>query len=217
MVIPFTFLFFLSLVILMTITYLKPNSNLCVVFKTLTSLGFLTIGTIGYLLGNGIPSATYLLLGLVLCVIGDVALAFSHGYPLQYNMPAAIGITSFGCAHLSFIYCFILLGASIPMYYVFIPIIIAFNIFLIMIKDPFNFGAMRFLVAIYAFIITFMLIAAFCTHSPFIIFGAILFVLSDIILCFVYFFADRYPILRSINYLLYYSGQLLLAFVLCTL
>ncbi|MEG0014737.1 MAG: lysoplasmalogenase family protein [Niameybacter sp.] len=211
------FIFIASLITLLIITYLIPQSKWRITIKSITSLGFLTIGIICYLSSSHSYSSAYLLLGLTLCFIGDIFLAFAHGRPLKHNPVAILGIITFGFAHLLFVISFILQGFVIPVFFLFLPISIGFLTLIIMIKDPFDFGLIRILIAIYAFIITLMLVAAFCTHIPIIIIGACFFVISDVILCFVYFFAKNYPILRCLPYIFYYIGQLLLALILFTL
>lgn len=209
------FIYLLLLCILAISTYLYPKAKMNIFFKSLTSLGFILISGLGFIQDPSVSSPFFFLfIGLILCALGDVSLALSHNRPLKYNLPAVCGIIFFSLAHLSFITCFIPLGLTIPMTYFLAPMLLACLFLLLLLEDPFDFGTSRFLIPVYTFIISTMLLTSVFTSTTFIIIGAILFVVSDIVLCFVYFFGDRYPSLRPLNYLFYYIGQLLLALVI---
>lgn len=208
-------IYLILLGLLITTTYFYPKSKINILFKALTSLGFVCISGLGFMLTSSFSSSfPFLFIGLVFCALGDVSLALSHDRPLKDNLPAVYGIICFSLAHFSFITCFIPLGFAIPSVCFLVPILLACLFLLILLEDPFYFGIARFLIPIYTFIISTMLLTSAFTNNMFILIGAILFIISDIILCFVYFFGDNYPFLRPLNYIFYYTGQLLLALVI---
>lgn len=207
--------YFICLALLLLITYENKRPILRLMLKILTSFIFVAIGSVGF--KSHIPHLNYtyfLLTGLLFSALGDLLLGLSHHAPIKDNPLLLGGIVTFGCAHIAFIISFIILDQFALFAAMIFPLIIAGLFVLATTSSRFDLGKLRLPVILYSFIISTMLVTALNTGIPLIIIGASLFVISDIVLVFVSILKRKYPILSVCNLLIYYLGQLCLAFVL---
>ncbi|CEN25092.1 lysoplasmalogenase [Paraclostridium sordellii] len=213
-------LMLISLSILLYFTY-KPYKNFRGIFKTLTSILFVSIALVGYILNNS--NFTYfllMLLGLIFSLFGDAFLIFEKGESSSMSKAFIYGVLSFSLAHIFFSAGFIYLS-SFKLYTIGIAFLLSFITLLILksIKNV-NFKGSFSYIVFYAFVISFMFSQSinlyFTGHfnnfyTIWITIGALLFVLSDLILSFNYFYKNCPKFMGVLNLLVYYIAQLLLA------
>ena len=184
---------------------LKPISTLLVI--AVASLSFL----------EPAQNRTYtaiVLLGLLLCFGGDMALMF------QENRKAfAIGLVLFLLGHVAYTVAFALLGRSSTWDILSALVLLAAGIGIYTLVKP-NLGTMRIPVIVYILVISVMVNRAVSTlaspvfgsgQAMMVTVGATLFYISDIILAASRFWKPwKY---HRISLAFYYSGQLLIALV----
>ena len=207
--------YLISLSLLLITTYQNKRSPLRLPFKMLTSLIFVAIAALGF--KTHTPDLTYiyfLLIGLILSALGDLFLGLSHHAPIKDNPILLGGIFTFALAHIAFIISFIMLDQFSLFPLMVIPLLIAGVFVRTTASTRFDFGKLRLPVILYSFIISTMLVMALSTGIPFVVIGASLFAVSDIILSFSFIYRSKYPILSVCNLLIYYLGQLFLALFL---
>lgn len=209
-------LFFMtiSLINLIYFTY-KPLKNLRTIFKTITSLLFIGICISRYSSSNDFTYFILILMGLIFSLFGDIFLIFENGSNKSMSKDFIYGLLSFSIAHIFFSLCFVSL-TSLTIYDILFTAILSLSSLLILksIKN-FNFKGVFRYVAFYAVIISFMFIksislylAGFDNFGVFIVMiGALLFVVSDLILSFVYFYKDCPKFMAGLNLLIYYIAQ----------
>lgn len=207
--------YLISLSLLLITTYVNKRAILRLTLKMLTSFIFVAIAALGLKTHALHLAYTYFLLtGLILSAAGDLLLGLSHHALIKDNPILLGGILTFALAHTAFIISFITLDQFSLFSAMIIPLIISGLFVILTAHTQFNFGKLRLPIILYSFIISTMLVIALNTGIPYVIIGASLFVISDIILCFVFIYRRKYPILSICNLLLYYLGQLFLALFL---
>lgn len=189
--------------------------------KTGVSILFVLISIISFLLGHHelYLYFSYLFVGILFCFLGDRFLGYA-----DHNIDASIdylkkGIYSFGIAHLFFI-LFLQKYQAISYLDFIIPIFLMILLFIFKKLKLVNLRNIDTLIYIYTFIVGFMTSKAISvtlfasvgmTHHYILTIGSILFVLSDTVLLFLYFYKKKVEFLRPFNLLLYYSAVFLLA------
>lgn len=213
-------LMLVSLAILLYFTY-NPYKNYAGIFKTITSLLFVSIAISGYIeYGGNFNYFVLILIGLVFSLFGDVFLIFKNENSTSMSKAFIYGLLSFSLAHVFFSIGFISISSfnfSTIIYTVlmaFIALIILKSIKKIDFKGAFGY------VAFYSVVISFMFTQSLNLYfnsdvnSFYILWvtvGALLFVLSDLILAFNYFYEGCHKIVGVFNLLVYFSAQLLIA------
>lgn len=207
--------YLITLSLLLIITYENKRATLRLTLKMLTSFIFVAIAALGFKSHTShLAYAYFLLAGLILSTAGDLLLGLSHRAPIKDNPILLSGIFTFALAHIAFIISFITLDQFSLFPLMIIPLIITGLFVILTAHAPFDLGKFRLPIILYSFIISTMLVITLNTGIPYVIIGASLFVISDIILCFVFIYRRKYPILSVCNLLLYYLGQLCLALFL---
>lgn len=187
------------------------------VFKTLASVMFIALGSAVFARGD-VSAAERLPVWLGLCfsLVGDVFLAvYDHRRRDRFF---ALGVTGFGAAQISYSVYFIRAGvwsgwavlaalaiASVPQIFI--------KVFQMKMDRP-----TRVLVTVYSILLSFAASCAFAwllarggTRALVMASGMALFLLSDIILLFKYFYDRPHPSLTALNLATYYGAQVLLA------
>lgn len=213
-------LMLLSLVILLYFTY-KTHKNFRGIFKTITSILFVTIAISSYLeKSSNFTYFIFILLGLLFSLFGDIFLIFKNEDKNHLNKYFIYGLLNFSLAHVFFSIGFIYLN-HFNFYTILFSFLLAFVVLFILkcIKEL-DFKDSFYYVAFYSVVISFMFIQSLnlCFYSKFynpyilwITIGALLFVLSDLILSFDYFYKDCPKFMAVLNLLIYYIAQLLIA------
>jgi len=175
-----------------------------VVFKTAASLLFVVLGAIAWSGDN--PVATWILVGLALCALGDVLLIWDRTFD--------IGLISFLLGHIAYIAAFAA-AVNVPEWsrWMLLPIALASSAALAWLWP--HLGRRRPSVSAYVVVITIMVWAALAVASTgvlgwMIATGAVLFYLSDLTVARDRFVQSDF-LNRAIGLPMYYAAQILIA------
>lgn len=178
-----------SLTILIYLTYIK-SEKYRIISKTITSILFLAIAFFSYFNSNcDFNYFIFIVLGLFFALLGDVFLAFNKDNGKMF----ILGLFSFCITHILYYIGFDLITDFSIIYFLISIIFGSIVITSMKLMKFLNFGRLFKIVALYTYIISFMLFKAISLYSyntiwsNLIIVGAILFTISDMILCFVLF------------------------------
>lgn len=180
------------------------DRELQIVSKTAASIGFVVLGVTAWSDGN--PIATWLVVGLFLCAIGDVLLLWEHSFDA--------GLGTFLLGHVAYIVAFhVALPITLWPRLMALPLVLAGLGALVWLWP--HLGKRRVSVSAYVAVITVMVWGAFATTLDgrigwMIAAGAALFYLSDLAVARDRFVAPGF-INRLIGLPLYYVGQILIA------
>ena len=204
-----------SLTILIYLTYIK-SEKYRIISKTITSILFMTIAFFSYFNSNGNCNFSYfifIVLGLFFALLGDVFLAFNKDNGKMF----ILGLFSFCITHILYYIGFDLITDFSIIYFLISIIFGSIVIIAMKLMKFLNFGRLFKIIALYTYIISFMLFKAISLYSyntiwsNLIIVGAILFTISDMILCLVLFYKDCPKFMESLNLATYYIGQMIIA------
>ena len=172
----------------------------------------------GYLGGQwGRPVFGMLAAALLLCAFGDVFLGVANQKATKPSKrPFLAGVASFSVAHL--VFCLLFYGLLPPRWYdAALPVLLLGVLYVLEKRDKVRLKKMR--PVAYAYTALMALMAGKALQLPFaqvggamlLGVGAVLFMVSDIILLFLYFGVRRKPWMRTANLLTYYVGIYLMA------
>ena len=216
----FVFLYFASLSTLIYFTYTEKR-NLRLISKIITSLYFLFIAISSYLINNN--NFNYFILiffGLAFSFLGDIFLGIKHISKKMSTLLFLLGILCFSLTHIFFSIEFISLSALYLKDFIISSFLSLVLMSIIISNKKIYLNNMFIPLLIYDFLISFMFCKSLSLISNplistisliLIISGTTLFIVSDFILAFIYFYKDCPKILKPLNSFSYYSGQLLLA------
>lgn len=213
-------LFFLSLFTLIYFKYIQKK-NYALLFKITTSILFISTGIISYI---NSPGDYYyfilLILGLFFSFLGDIFLALKVNHnDGSLNKYFFYGVISFAITHVMYIGAFIHLG-SFKILDLLVTLILSFIIIsLLKSNKNIDFKNMIIPIRIYSFVICLMTFEAFKllvllnfdVGSILRFAGTLLFILSDMVLCFILFYKNPKKFLVAINLITYYVAQFLIA------
>lgn len=209
-------LMIISLIGLITCKILKIG--IAVVFlKILTSCLFVILGVISYKKGKSNKKySLFIILGLIFSMFGDTFLVIDENQGICFYL----GVVAFAIGHIMYIIGFssctkLTLRDCIICLIIFTPIV------LMMIIGKFDFNGMFPILVFYTMIICFMVSKALSLTKYYsdnkkavimTIAGAVMFLISDILLLFILFYTKEYMLLSSeANWIIYYPGQAILA------
>lgn len=183
-------------------------------FKTLASVMFIALGCTMFWRGD--TAALPIWIGLWFSLIGDVFLAvFDDKKKLQYFV---LGVIGFGAAQIGYSIYFICAGTWVGWSILIAALItVGSQVGMKMFHIEMTKG-IRLLITVYSLLLSFAfacglmsMIRQFHAHSLIMAIGMGLFLLSDIVLLFKYFYEKPAKCLTGVNLALYYGAQLLLA------
>lgn len=213
-------LFFLSIFLLIYFTY-NPKKNYAFFFKTTTSILFIFTAVISYMKSPGdYYYFILLIIGLFFSLFGDMFLALKVNHnDGSLNKYFLYGLVSFSITHVMYVLAFTHLG-SFSILDLLVALALAF-IAMTLLKSNKNidFKNMLLPASIYSFIICLMtfesiklaFLLRFDIGTYLLLIGALLFVLSDLVLCFILFNKYHKKYLSAINLITYYTGQFIIA------
>lgn len=202
---------------LLVVTHVNHTSPKRVQMKALASVGFVVIGMMAAIQNPG--DLTYnvmILVSLGLSLMGDVFLGLADYASIHHlNKNFVLGVVSFGAAHVAYGALF---GQIVGwhLWDLIVPLGLVGFTFLLSKLPPFDFKGCLKLVLPYAFILGVMLVKALAVDSMVIKVAAILFVFSDFLLIFKYFYNKSKPWMTVLNLLSYYSAQIIFALSILT-
>ena len=195
--------------------------------KTIASLCFILCAMHSILLNGSSLSGLLILAGLIMGLIGDIALDLKVMYPQQGGSYFIFGTSAFIIGHI-FYFAAILsnsaLSSSNLIWRVLASVGAAIMLSALVLssskKMGMNFGKMFPLVALYSFFLIFMTAFSVATaifSAAFWIFaaGMIMFLLSDLLLSMQYFGGRDEKVFIYIDHILYYGAQVMIAFFTC--
>ncbi len=223
--IPFTFL-------MMTRSCPKYRKYY-VIAKTINSIGFITVSIFCAYYGANVGTLLSFMPALLLCLIGDVILGFynmicerDENEPSQgeastiFTAKTAtfiLGLLSFAFGHAFFIYAFSKMQRLTWVDFVF-PILAIFISIGLTKLDGMNTGKFTILIAAYSFMVAMLfskglhlVLAQFSAQNLLISIGATLFLISDTLILFLYFYNKKYEAVHIINLATYYYGMFFIA------
>lgn len=188
-------------------------------FKSLSSAGFLIMAVFIMKQGYDETYMWLMLAGLFLGAMGDVFLALPYCYPKKKDVFFLLGLTSFLLGHMVYaaaLYHTDMVGSAVSLG---IAVIGGILMILLLKKLGTDFEKMMFPSMLYAMVILFMecqalswLLADMNAYSVILNIGSLLFVLSDLVLVFILFHDLDTPPMRRLNLTLYYAAQMSLIF-----
>ncbi|MEX1375883.1 MAG: lysoplasmalogenase [Eubacteriales bacterium] len=201
-------------------TEYKWQQKNTIITKGISSLLFISIGLCCYI-SKDVPAeyALWIIAALVFGLIGDLFLVFPN-----IIKSFILGLVAFLIGQIIYGVTFLRFNGFMA-YDVLIYAAIVGCSLLAYKRSSLQLGKMKMPVLFYLLIIAFMYTMGVSTlykggfntaTTVFIVAGATLFLISDILLAFVRFQPDSKPYLRGMNLALYYSGQILLALSICT-
>ena len=207
--------FFISLFLLIIVTYQNKRPRLRISIKVFTSLLFVAIAFLGFRPhAFSFNYAYFIFAGLVFSALGDLLLGFAHNTSYKDNIILRDGIITFSLAHIAFIIGFTIIKPCTNYLLLLIPLGVAGLLMLFTQPNFIDTGTLRLPLILYSFIITTMLLTAFNTNIPLIMINAVFFIVSDLILGISFLCGKKYPLLPALNLLIYYIGQLCLSLFL---
>lgn len=213
-------LFFLSLFSLIYFTY-NSKKNYAFIFKTTTSILFIFTAVISYIKSPGdYYYFILLIIGLFFSLFGDMFLALKVNHnDGSLNKYFLYGLVSFSITHVMYVLAFTHLG-SFNILDLLVALALAFiTITILKSNKNIDFKNMILPASIYSFIICLMTFESiklvfelkFDIGTYLLLIGALLFILSDLVLCFILFNKHAKKYLSAINLITYYTGQFIIA------
>ena len=218
------FLFLCLLALLLWVAYHKKLLHFYPTVKTATSVGFLVVAAAAFVAG-GQKSPLYcwgLVPCLVLCLVGDLMLGLATVHGKFFSKFFLSGVGAFLTAHIGFCVVFTLVRPApyrfSPWEYV-LPACLVGAAYLLMRSWRFQMKRMKKPVLLYSAFVGLMcakgvhlaMLLQWSTQGMLIALGSILFLLSDCVILFLYFYYKPRSFFRALNLSTYYIGVLLLA------
>ncbi|MEG2394174.1 MAG: lysoplasmalogenase family protein, partial [Ruthenibacterium sp.] len=186
--------------------------------KSAVSLGFLLLSVFAALWRGNAALLVLMLPGLLLCFAGDVALGLANTHKTMFRRLFLSGVAAFALAHIAFVAAFALMSPvrNFWQWWMLLPpAALVCGAMLCCHNGAFRLKKLRTPVVLYSACVGAMCAAALRLgvaagpRSQGIWFagGALLFVLSDCILLFLYFYVKPRKMLRALNLLTYYLGM----------
>ncbi len=187
------------------------------IFKSLASLMFILIGLASLFDSRSVLSgAVFVFAGLVFSLFGDEFLAVYDDKKRKRFF--LLGVAAFSCAHIFYSIYFIRFEESL-LWSLLLAAIVTIASLGGIVTFKMKLGKCLVPVMIYSFLVSFafsnaffMVIQAFSLHTFIMALGMLLFLFSDVILLFKYFYAKAPRSLTALNLSSYYLAQLLLCF-----
>ena len=192
--------------------------------KTTSSIFFILCAVFAIYQTGASMFGLMILVGLVFGLIGDIILDIKVMYPEQGNEYFIFGTCSFMIGHFFYFASALIYNIDVLPNNILwnilaslgAAIVVTAIILLSSKKMGMNFGKMKWLVAIYSVVLTFMTafsisIAIFSPIFWIFAVGMIVFLLSDLVLSMQYFGGRAEKVWIYVNHILYYLAQILLA------
>lgn len=182
------------------------------IWKSLASIGFVVLGLYVF----SMQSSTYgilILLGLILGCLGDYFLAMQRCDEKRKKVYFIVGLCAFALGHIAYATAFFKQDVTLLMLMVLLCVLLSVITVAILQKLKLNFKEMKIAVLFYCAVIYFMEIQALfylldLTVSGIVLnIGTLLFVLSDLILAFIYFGNKNTQFMNRLNLSCYYLAQ----------
>lgn len=201
--------YFTSLSCLIGISYSPLKQKYYGISKAMTSLLFVVIA---FLTMKKQVNWSWML-AFLFCFMGDVILGLDEKKEQSFCFIG--GLSAFVIGHVLFVYTF---HQSVPLQGIntIFPFVMSCFVFFLMRLPQFRVQGKRVAIVVYAFIISLLLVKGvemYVLNRSYlkIMIGTFCFLLSDLILLFLYFYRPQYKILKFLNLITYYTAVFLLA------
>lgn len=202
--------------ILMGTVYLEPLKRYHTLAKTANSLGYVAVAIYGYVQSGDSNLFFSMLPAFVLCLLGDFFLSLPSAD--DYGVGFIAGLVSFALGHVMFLVAFIKMTPIVWPELIF-PALMVIIVYIITRGPGFEMGSMTIPVLIYALLaswtfsrtVVIMLEFGLTGRTLCLLAGAFLFMFSDIVILFIYFYNKEYKWSSFLNLFTYYLGLFLLA------
>lgn len=206
----------LAFAALITTCYNKKAKRFEVPAKAAASLGFVLIFTLSAIKAGDSTLYIKMLPAFIFCLAGDVLLSVNSVHSDKKMFLS--GVAAFLIGHIFFVAVFSGMVSFRPVDFIFPAAIVVLTIFVTRM-DGMHMDGMSPYVTVYAFFVALLLSKAYSIYNrigangqtEFLLFGSLLFFLSDFLLLFLMFYKKRPKWGSFVNLFLYYGGLLLLA------
>lgn len=190
--------------------FLCDHATEAILLKTAASLFFVLAGFCGYMQSKeNLMFSRLMLIGFICCMAGDVFLALDSG-----GILFVLGVASFAAAHILFFIAFCRVS-PVKKTDMAAAAVLLIGLVLLLCLGNFDFKGLFPVLILYAAIISFMVIKALslwrCRKEvsgvKLLMAGALLFLISDMVLLFWLFGIDTAREVQSVNWVLYYAAQ----------
>lgn len=213
-------------VIAFLVVRIKKGGIIAMLLKTLASVMFIATGLIGaskYGMGT---ETIFIMLGLLFGLIGDILLDLKYCHAEDEYTYTNAGMLSFGLGHIMyFVATVLILRLYTDLSWLFVlasaggAALITVLIMMVS-KKMLDFGRYFYQSVAYTFVLSFMVCLTIITTIYYPEFwrmmaGIVLIFLSDLVLSFIYFGGkENSGLFISVNHIVYYAGQLMIAMFL---
>lgn len=200
---------------------MKRSPRMCALFKFIAGIGFLAVAVCAQVERAQPVSLHFvlILIGLLMGMCGDFLLALKEVYPQREDAFILLGIISFAIGHIFYIFYFTTLY-DFGIAEVLIALVGAALMMTAVVKlFRFDLRKLGVPVALYAVVILLMAASAVAcfialpvsTGTIILLVAAILFVISDLVLSFIYFSGKVNRVMGIVNLTSYFAAQILFA------
>jgi uncharacterized membrane protein YhhN len=210
------FCYTLAFGFLMATCYVDRLKKYYTLAKLVNSTGFIVAAIWGKSLTGNTSLYNSLLPAFVLCLCGDVLLGLSDAKKSDKLFLA--GLFSFLIGHITFIVAF---NAIVPLsiYDFIFPAAVVILTALLTKMDGMELKSMKGYALVYSFFVAMLfskavslvLIQGLSTRNILLCSGSLLFLISDTIILFLYFYVKKHHLVKFFNLFTYYYGMLLIA------
>ena len=187
--------------------------------KTVASIGFLVVALLAQLIGRGGMGGHFWILfgAMLLCAAGDFLLGLANNGHGIHSRTFLRGLLCFGAAHV--VFCIFYAVKTPPAWHdLFLPTALLLVTMLLSHRGLLRLRKLRIPAFCYSFLVGLMCSMAISAVFPargtaqlFCAVGSILFLISDCIIVFLYFYIRQRSWMRIANLTTYYLGLLFLA------
>ena len=208
-----------ALAVLVVIAYSRRSFHRYAAAKTAASAAFLITAAAGFAERGGVGARGALLSAcLALCFAGDVLLGLANVRAAYFGRFFAVGAASFCAAHALFCVLFASQTDVSPLHFALPAALTAALCLCARDKRRFRLRRMKLPAVVYSFFVGLMCslgvslgFSSPAPHGALCAVGGVLFLASDIVLLFLYFYHKKRAALRAANLITYYAGMFCLA------
>ncbi|WMJ22151.1 lysoplasmalogenase family protein [Paludicola sp. MB14-C6] len=193
----------------------QKHKKYYILAKTINSFGFIAIALICGIITGHEKWLLILLPAFLLCFCGDVLLGFYQR--LKKQLYFITGLLSFLCGHIFFVYAFST-RRSLTLLDCIFPVCVALLTFALTFLKDMDTGKMKPAIVVYAFFVALLLgksahlwIMSSSIQNWLLLIGSALFLISDALILFLYFYKKKHPIIHILNLGTYYYGMFFLS------
>lgn len=209
-------IYLLLFAFLMATVYIERFEKYHTLAKTAASLGFIAVAVYGWLQSGDTRFFLTMIPALLFCLAGDFFLSLPSAD--EFGLGFIAGLLTFAIGHLLFLVAFLKMAPIVWPELLF-PLVMVALVYLVTRSPRFDVGNFTIPVLIYGFLVAWtfsrsvviLLDAGIAARTLCLLVGSLLFMVSDIVLLFVYFYEKKFSWMSFVNLSTYYGGMFLLA------